>query len=101
MIELAFSLHVRLLRRCQPIIHAPGARRFLGVPVPCFSAPTIKGGAFDLHVSAGRWVVLSFLGSPNNPRALTEITELVRACAPFDENHIVVACVFTGRPNDV
>ena len=57
--------------------------------------------AFDLHVSAGRWVVLSFLGSPNNPRAITEITELVRACAGFDENHIVVACVFTGRPDDV
>jgi predicted 2-oxoglutarate/Fe(II)-dependent dioxygenase YbiX/peroxiredoxin len=73
----------------------------LGDPVPWFSAPTINGGAFDLHVSAGRWVVLSFLGSPNNPRAITEITELVRACAPFDENHVVVACVFTGRPDDV
>jgi predicted 2-oxoglutarate/Fe(II)-dependent dioxygenase YbiX/peroxiredoxin len=73
----------------------------LGDPVPWFSAPTINGGAFDLHVSAGRWVVLSFLGSPNNPRAITEITELVRACAPFDENHVVVACVFAGRPDDV
>src|SRR6202012_2991892 len=73
----------------------------LAHPVPWFSAPTINGGAFDLHVSAGRWVVLSFLGSPNNPRAITEITELVRACAPFDENHVVGACVFPGRPADV
>lgn len=59
---------------------------------------SISGGAFDLHVSAGRGVVLSFLGSPNNPRA---ITELVRACAAFDESHMVVARVFTGRPDDV
>src|ERR1700744_1336150 len=73
----------------------------LAHPVPWFSAPTLTGGGFDLHVSAGRWVVLSFLGSPNNPGETTEITELVRACAAFDENHVVVACVFNGRPDDI
>jgi hypothetical protein len=44
---------------------------------------------------------LNFLGSPDNPRAITEITDLVRACASFDESHLVVACVFTGRPDDI
>jgi hypothetical protein len=44
-------------------------RIILGHRVPWFSAPLITGGTFDLHVSAGRWVVLSFLGSPTNPRA--------------------------------
>ncbi len=53
----------------------------LGDPVPWFSAPMMTGGSFDLHVSAGRWVVLSFLGSPSNPRAMSEIAELVQASA--------------------
>ena len=42
---------------------AGGNRVVLGDPVPWFSAPIVTGGSFDLHVSAGRWVVLSFLGS--------------------------------------
>jgi predicted 2-oxoglutarate/Fe(II)-dependent dioxygenase YbiX len=46
-------------------------------------------------------VVLSFLGSPSNPRAMTEIAELVRASAGFGEDHVVVGCVFTGPPDDV
>jgi predicted 2-oxoglutarate/Fe(II)-dependent dioxygenase YbiX/peroxiredoxin len=84
------------------INHQTGnSRMILGDPVPWFSAPTISGGAFDLHVSAGRWVVLSFLGSPANPRAMAELAELIRACAAFDESHVVAACVFTGRPDDV
>jgi hypothetical protein len=47
-------------------------RIVLGDPVPWFSAPEIGGGSFDLHVSAGRCVVLSFLGSPADPRANVE-----------------------------
>ena len=72
----------------------------LGDPVPWFSAPVMTGGSFDLHVSAGRWVVLSFLGAPGNPRAMAEIAELVRESAQFDEDHMVVGCVFTGQPDD-
>ena len=49
----------------------------LGDPVPWFSAPVVTGGAFDLHVSAGRFVVLSFLGSPENPRVMTELDQLL------------------------
>jgi predicted 2-oxoglutarate/Fe(II)-dependent dioxygenase YbiX/peroxiredoxin len=73
----------------------------LGDPVPWFSAPLVTGGAFDLHVSAGRWVVLSFLGSPANPRALAELAELMRDSSSFSEDHIIVGCVFNAPPDDI
>jgi peroxiredoxin len=81
--------------------HEMGSNRIaLGDPVPWFSAPVVTGGAFDLHVSAGRWVVLSFLGSPANPRAIAEIAELARASSSLDEDQVIVGCVFTGQPDD-
>jgi predicted 2-oxoglutarate/Fe(II)-dependent dioxygenase YbiX/peroxiredoxin len=84
------------------IDHKTGGNRVvLGDPVPLFSAPVVTGGSFDLHVSAGRWVVLSFLGSPANPRAMAEIAELARAGASFGEDHVAIGCVFTGQPDDI
>ncbi len=80
---------------------AGGNRVVLGDPVPWFSAPIVTGGSFDLHVSAGRWVVLSFLGSPANPRAMAEIAELARASSSLAEDHVIVGCVFTAPPDDV
>ena len=77
------------------------SRIVLGDPVPRFSAPLITGGSFDLHVSAGRWVVLSFLGSPANPRVMAEIDELVRASSSLGEDHVAIGCVLTGQPDDV
>ena len=44
----------------------------LGDPAPWFSAPTITGGSVDMHVSGGRWVVISFLGNLAEPRAEAE-----------------------------
>src|ERR1019366_3464637 len=79
--------------------HEMGNRIVLGDPVPWFSAPVVTGGAFDLHVSAGRWVVLSFLGSPANPRAMAEIAELARVSSSLDEDQVIVGCVFTGQPD--
>ena len=76
-------------------------RMVLGDPVPWFSAPVMTGGSFDLHVSAGRWVVLSFLGSPSNPRAMSEVAELVQASAGLGEDHVIVGCIFTGQPDDI
>jgi peroxiredoxin len=73
----------------------------LGDPVPWFSAPVITGGSFDLHVSAGRWVVLSFLGSAADPRAMAEAAELAREGASFGEDHLTIGCVFTGEPDDI
>src|SRR5580698_2782955 len=72
----------------------------LGDPVPWFSTPTVSGGRFDLHVSAGRWVVLSFLGSPQNPRVSAELTELLGEASRFAEDSLVVGCVFTEKPAD-
>jgi predicted 2-oxoglutarate/Fe(II)-dependent dioxygenase YbiX/peroxiredoxin len=84
------------------IDHKTGGNRVvLGDPVPWFSAPIVTGGSFDLHVSAGRWVVLSFLGSPANPRAMAEIAELARASSSLGEDHVIVGCVFTGQPDDI
>jgi hypothetical protein len=45
--------------------------------------------------------VLCFLGSPDHPRAIAELGELLRESASFDEDHIVVACVVTARPDDI
>jgi hypothetical protein len=63
---------------------APSGRVVLGDPVPWFDAPLIADGSFSLQVAAGRWIVLSFLGSPANPRAQTELTELLRDAQQFD-----------------
>ena len=72
----------------------------LGDPVPWFGAPLIGAGAFNLQVAAGRWIVLSFLGSPHSPRAQQEMAELL--CDPqlFDANRIVFYGVFTAPPSD-
>jgi peroxiredoxin len=77
------------------------SRIVLGDPVPRFSAPLITGGSFDLHVSAGRWVVLSFLGSPDNPRVDVELANLLRQADLFGDDHLIVGCVFTEPPADI
>jgi predicted 2-oxoglutarate/Fe(II)-dependent dioxygenase YbiX/peroxiredoxin len=75
-------------------------RVVLGDPAPWFSTRTVAGGRFDLHVSAGRWVVLSFLGSPQNPRVSAELAELLCEASLFAEDSLVVGCIFTGQPAD-
>lgn len=72
----------------------------LGDPVPRFSAKLLSGGGVDLHVFAGRWVVLSFLGTPDNPRVDDEIAALMRQADLFAEDHLVVWGVFTAPPRD-
>jgi predicted 2-oxoglutarate/Fe(II)-dependent dioxygenase YbiX len=80
---------------------AAGNRVVLGDHVPWFSASLLTGGSFDLHVSAGRWVVLSFLGSPGNPRASEEIGKILQHAELLREDHIIACFVLTGRPDDV
>jgi peroxiredoxin len=72
----------------------------LGDPVPWFGAPLIGDGAFNLQVAAGRWIVLSFLGSPNDPKAQQELTALLRDAQLFREDHIVFYGVFTAPPSE-
>src|SRR5580698_1402653 len=72
----------------------------LGDPVPWFSAPLLGDGSFNLSVAAGRWIVLSFLGSPANPRVDQELTELFGAAALFDEDRIVFYGILGAPPHD-
>jgi predicted 2-oxoglutarate/Fe(II)-dependent dioxygenase YbiX/peroxiredoxin len=72
----------------------------LGDPVPWFSAPLLGDGSFSLQVAAGRWIVLSFLGSPANPRVNDELKMLLQDAHLFDEDRLVFYGVFTTPPKD-
>src|SRR5215471_20969127 len=76
------------------------AKLILGDPVTWFSARTLAGAPFDLHVAAGRWIVLCFLGSPAEPRAHHELGELLAEAHRFDEDRLVFYGVFTAPPAD-
>jgi predicted 2-oxoglutarate/Fe(II)-dependent dioxygenase YbiX/peroxiredoxin len=72
----------------------------LGDPVPWFAAALIGDGSFNLSVAAGRWIVLSFLGSPAEARAERELSELFRASQLFDEDRIVFYGTLAAPPHD-
>lgn len=79
---------------------APSGAIALGDPVPWFSAPTVTGARVDLHVDAGRWIVLAFLGSLAAPRAAHELAELLQEAALFDERRLVVYGILTEPPRE-
>ncbi len=72
----------------------------LGDPVPWFGGPLLGEGAFNLQVAAGRWIALSFLGSPANPKAKQELAALLSDTDLFDEDRIVFYGVLTAPPDD-
>ncbi len=72
----------------------------LGNPVPWFSATSLAGGSIDLHVDAGRWVVLAFLGSPADPRASSELDALLGHTDLLAEDHLVVYGILTAPPSN-
>lgn len=72
----------------------------LGDPAPWFGLPLIGEGGFSLQVAAGRWIVLSFLGSPHNPRAEQELAALLGGEPLFDEDRLVFYGVLTDPPHD-
>lgn len=78
----------------------PAAKLVLGDPVPWFSARTLTGAPFDLHVAAGRWIVLCLLGSPAEPRAQHELGELLKEAHRFEEDRLIFHGVFTAPPGD-
>jgi predicted 2-oxoglutarate/Fe(II)-dependent dioxygenase YbiX/peroxiredoxin len=73
----------------------------LGDPAPWFSAPTITGGSVDMHVSGGRWVVISFLGNLAEPRAEAERQALIGCMESMTEDHLVAYAVLTAPPADL
>ena len=72
-----------------------GPRIELGDPVPWFSARTVTGAAFDLQVSAGRWIVLSFIGAPTEPDAAQALEALIAQAQRCDEESLVAYCILT------
>jgi predicted 2-oxoglutarate/Fe(II)-dependent dioxygenase YbiX/peroxiredoxin len=77
-----------------------GNKIVLGDPVPWFGAPLVGEGSFNLQVAAGRWIVLSFLGSPANPRVQQELSLLLRDKQLFDADRLVFYGVLTAPPDD-
>ncbi len=72
----------------------------LGDPVPWFGAPLIGDGAFNLQVAAGRWIVLSFLGAPGDPRSAQEADALLREAHRFHEDRLVFCGILAAPPAD-
>ena len=72
----------------------------LGDPAPWFGLPLIGEGSFNLQVAAGRWIVLSFLGSPANPRVKDELAALVCDPRQFGEDRLIFYGVLTSPPED-
>lgn len=70
----------------------------LGDPVPWFSAVSIAGAPVDLHVEAGRWVVLAFLGALDQPQALGELGALLSQAAFLSPDHLVIHGVLAAPP---
>ena len=79
---------------------ASGGVIALGDPVPWFSARTITGAQIDLHVEAGRWVVLCFLGSLAERRSMAELATILAAAAVFREDHCVFYGILSEMPAD-
>jgi peroxiredoxin len=77
-----------------------GKSVILGDPAPWFGAPLIGDGAFNLQVAAGRWIVLSFLGSPQDPKVDQELTGLLSDTKAFDEDKIIFCGIFTAPPEE-
>jgi hypothetical protein len=73
----------------------------LGDPVPWFKAKNISGGGEDLHVSAGRWVVLAFLGSLAEAQAQNRLAALLKQAASFPEDHLMIYAVLAAPPHNV
>ena len=53
-----------------------------------------------LQVAAGRWIVLSFLGSPANPQVAEELSSLLCQADLLDEDRLVFYGVLTAPPGD-
>jgi hypothetical protein len=74
----------------------------LGDPIPWFRANHISTGKpdVDIHVSAGRWIVLAFLGSLEHPQAQARLSTLVQQAGLFSEDHILIYAVLSTPPQN-
>lgn len=77
-------------------LDARGEPPALGNPFPWFSAASLAGGLVDLHVSAGRWLVVGFLGSPDSAPARDMLAALQGDAPLFRDDHLLAYCVLTA-----
>jgi len=73
----------------------------LGDPVPWFRAKDILGQTIDLHVAAGRWIILAFLGALADPEAQKKLAALAERAASFSNDHLVIYAVLSTPPQNV
>jgi predicted 2-oxoglutarate/Fe(II)-dependent dioxygenase YbiX len=71
----------------------------LGDPAPWFSARTHEGAGIDLHVDAGRWIVLAFAGTPDDPRGPRELAPILAAARPDDDDRLAVYVIHAAAPS--
>ena len=65
----------------------------VGDPMPWFSARTITGQAFELQVSAGRWIVLCLAEAIDAPGAMAAVEALRSEAARLHEDRFVAHVV--------
>jgi hypothetical protein len=71
----------------------------LGDPVPWFGARTVTGGSVDLHVDAGRWVVLAFADPCDRARAARELAPVLEAARADRDDRLVALVVLAAAPD--
>ncbi len=83
----------------EPATHRPPA---LGDPIPWFSATTVAGAHVDIHVDAGRYIVLAFLGAPADTDRSPDprLGALMFQPNLFREDHIVFYGVLSAPPGE-
>ncbi len=86
--------------KAPPMAETQNSAIVLGDPVPWFGAPLLGGGSFHLQVAAGRWIVLSFLGSAADPRVEREYVALLHDADLFDDDRLIFCGVLTAPPAD-
>jgi peroxiredoxin len=72
----------------------------VGDPIAWFSARSVTGHAFELQVSAGRWIVLCFMGSLEAPGAMGELEALLAQPERFHEERLTAHVILTDVPAD-
>ncbi|MGB7129791.1 MAG: 2OG-Fe(II) oxygenase, partial [Candidatus Sulfotelmatobacter sp.] len=81
-------------------IMSPRANQIsLGDPVPWFSARSFAGEKIELHLSAGRWVLLAFLEPVAAQRAQLRLASLSKLAASCPEDHLVIYAVLSSPAN--
>lgn len=73
----------------------------LGDPVPWFRAKDVLGQPIDLHVAAGRWVLLAFFSSLADPEAQKKLAALAERAALFSNDHLIIYAVLQAPPENL